>query len=134
MIFKLVKEIRSKEGVLHFKRWRILYTPWFKINLHGIYQHDEDAHLHSHPWNFISIVLKGWYSERLEDNPHNVRYPGNIAKRKKDSFHKIEKLHSKSVYTLNFMWGEEVVWGYKVNGNFVDHETYRQLKRKKELE
>ncbi len=128
-MFKKIKEIKSKDGVLHFRRWRILSLPFLKINLHGIYMHDEDKHLHNHPWNFISIVLKGWYSERLEGDKINVRYPGNIAMRKKDAFHKIDSLQSKSIYTLNFMWGKQEVWGYKVKGKFVDHETYRELKR-----
>jgi len=133
MIFKLVKEIKSKEGVLHFRRWRILYTPWFKINLHGIYHHDEDKHLHNHPWNFLNIILKGYYVEELEGKL-SFRYPGQVAKRTKNQFHKIESLLSKSVYTLNIMWGKEEVWGYRVDGKFVDHETYRQLKRKNKYE
>lgn len=129
MIFKKVKEIKSKEGVLHFRRWRILWTPWFTINFHGIYHHDEDEHLHSHPWNFISMVLKGSYTERLESGA-KLRYPGNVEKRTKDVFHKILTLHSKAVYTLNVMWGaEEGSWGYKVDGKYIDHKTYRELKR-----
>lgn len=126
-MFDKVKEIKSKDGVVHFRRWRILYTPWFKINLHGIYKRDEDKHLHNHPWNFASIVLKGFYVEEKSDGL-NLRYPGQIAIRKKDVFHKIYSLCSKSVYTLNIMWGKEEVWGYKVDDKFVDHETYRQMK------
>ncbi len=134
MIFKKIKEIKSKEGVLHFKRWRILYTPWFSINLHGIYKADEDKHLHNHPWNFIGIILRGCYTERLEGVPAKIRFPGNIQKRTKKVFHKINTLHSKAVYTLNFMWGtEEGDWGYKVDGKYIDHETYRELKYKKEI-
>ena len=134
MIFKKVKEIISKDGTLHFRRWRIVYTPWFTINVHGIYKADEDKHLHSHPWNFISIVLKGSYTEELEDDRYNLRYPGKIEKRTKDVFHKILELHSKSIYTLNIMWGtEEDKWGYQVDGKYVDHETYRKLKRDNKL-
>lgn len=132
MLFKKVKEIKSKDGVVHFRRWRILYTPWFKINLHGIYKHDEDKHLHNHPWNFLSIVLSGWYVEDI-DGKLNLRYPGQIAKRTKKIFHKISSVCSKSVYTLNIMWGKQEVWGYQVDGKFIDHETYRELKRKNKI-
>ena len=62
-MFKLVKEIRSKKGELHFKRWRILSTPWFNIFLHFINRADEDKDLHDHPWSFWSIILKGGYIE-----------------------------------------------------------------------
>ena len=129
MIFKKVKEIISKDGVLHFRRWRILSTPWFKICLHGIYKADEDKHLHNHPWSFISIVLKGSYTERLPNSKLNPRFPMGLAYRKKDQYHKIEDLHSPAVYTLNLMWGFRETWGYDVNGKFIDHETYRDMKR-----
>lgn len=33
---KLVKEIRSKEGVLHFQRYELFKTPWFICYLHKI--------------------------------------------------------------------------------------------------
>lgn len=127
-MFNKIKEIVSKSGALHFRRWNIISTPWFNIYLHGIYKRDEELHLHNHPWTFISIVLKGWYSEKLEGGHLNVRYPGNFVKRKPDDFHKIDSIHSKSVYTLNFVWNKQNTWGYKVNGKFVDHETYRQWK------
>lgn len=45
----LIKEIKSKTGDLHFRRWRIIETPWFSIYVHGIYKADEEAHLHDHP-------------------------------------------------------------------------------------
>ena len=53
----LVKEIKSKAGEVYFRRWRIISTPLIKIYFHGIYKADEDAHLHNHPWNFISIIF-----------------------------------------------------------------------------
>lgn len=133
MFFKKIKEIKSKDGVLHFRRWRILTTPWFVINLHGIYMPDEDKHLHNHPWSFINIVLKGWYTERLMNENFKIRFPGSIIKRNASAFHKIDSLESKSVYTLNIMWGTQKSWGYNVEGKFIDHETYRELKRNKEL-
>ena len=127
-MFKKVKEIRSKSGELHFVRWNIFSIGNFSVNIHAIYKADEDKHLHNHPWNFVSIVLKGWYSEKLEGDKTNIRYPRNIVKRKKDAFHKIDSLHSKVIYTLNCMWGKRDDWGYMVNGKFVQHEKYRMLK------
>lgn len=133
-MFKKIKEIQSKDGVVHFRRWRVFSTPWFTVNIHGIYHRDEDQHLHNHPWDFFSVVLKGYYTERLEGNRKKIRFPGHMARRKKDAFHKIDSLHSKSVYTLNIMWNaDEGNWGYKVKGEFVHHEAYRELKRKGEL-
>lgn len=132
-MFNKIKEITSKDGVLHFKRWNILSTRFFSIYLHGIYMPDDDKHLHSHPWIFISLVLFGSYTEELDGFGLNKRRPGNIAFRRAEQYHKIHTLHSKKVYTLNLMWGRQETWGYKVDGKFVDHVTYRQLKRDNKL-
>ena len=126
---KLVKEIKSKEGVLHFRRYRILETPIFNIYIHKIYKHDEDAHLHSHPWNMLVLVLNGSYAEEVKGqsklvlaNPFTWRY------RNTKMFHKIKKLFSPVVTTLVFTFGKKVVWGYDIDGEFIDHEKYRSEK------
>lgn len=71
---KPVREIRSKENVLHFRRWQILALPWGTLYLHHIARADQDEHLHNHPWNFTSLILKGGYVEirrckSFESNP-----------------------------------------------------------------
>ncbi len=124
---KLIKEIKSKEGKLHFRRWEILKTPWFSIWLHGIYAADKDLHLHNHPWDFKSIVIKGSYIEETENGPVK-QYPGKFNSRDGNSFHKIKSLMSSAVYTLFFVGKQKREWGYKVNGSFIDNETYRKLK------
>lgn len=125
---KLIKEIRSKEGNLHFKRWQILKTRWFSIYLHGIYSEDKDKHLHNHPWDYTSIVLKGKY---IEETPKGINklYPGKIVSRNGLDYHKILKLQTKSVYTLFFVSPIKRHWGYLVNGEWVHHEIYRERKR-----
>lgn len=133
---KLIKEIRSKEGILHFKRWRILKTPWFEIYIHGIFKEDQDLHLHSHPWNIWTMVLFGSYFEELflEDSNSTItklRRPLNMAYRRHDRFHKIKKLNSKSVYTLAIVGKrKQSEWGYKTEEGFVNHIDYRKNKNK----
>lgn len=43
-------------------RWSLLTLPWFAIKLHKILVSDEEC-LHDHPWSFLSIILKGGYTE-----------------------------------------------------------------------
>lgn len=64
----LIKEIKSKLGILHFQRWRIVQTPWFSIYIHRIFREDEDQHCHSHPWSFVSFILNGSYTEKYPDD------------------------------------------------------------------
>jgi hypothetical protein len=134
---RLIKEIRSKEGELHFKRWRLLKTPWFEIYIHGIYKKDMDLHLHSHPWNIWTMVLSGGYVEVLwdEKNKRNVfryRRRFNMGYRNVCQFHKIGRLLKTPTYTLAIVGNRQPeLWGYLVDGKFVDHITYRERKNSK---
>ena len=130
---KLIKEIKSKSGKLHFRRWQILKTRWFSIWLHGIYAPDEDKHLHNHPWDFKSLVLKGSYIEQTE-NGNITQRPGRFNSRNgKEDFHKILELKSPVIYTLFIVSPVKRTWGYKVDGTFIQNEEYRKLKRENKL-
>jgi hypothetical protein len=129
---KLIKEIRSKEGKLHFRRWELLKTKWFSIWIHGIYESDQDLHLHNHPWDFKSIVLKGSYIE-LTEKGFVWQTPLKFNSRNGENFHKIYKLLTPVVYTLFFVTPPKREWGYEVNGEFITHEKYRELKKQGKL-
>jgi hypothetical protein len=127
---KLIKEIRSKKGVLHFKRWRILKTPWFSIYIHGIYMHDLDPHSHNHPWKIWTMILKGGYLEKIESGGSDnfrIRNPGHMSYTTTESFHKIKRMIKTPTYTLAIV-GKRTneLWGYKVDGDFIDHKKYRK--------
>ena len=125
---KLIKEIKSKDGVVHFRRWELIKTRWFSIWLHGIYEADKDLHLHNHPWDYKSVVLKGSYIEETNDGQNTLK-PGTFTSRNGAQFHKIKKLLTKKVYTLFMVSPVRRDWGYIVNGRFIQHEDYRKLKR-----
>ena len=137
-LFPLIREIKSRKGELHFRRWRIVSTPWFAVYLHGIYKADEDYHLHNHPWSYVSIPVFGELTEsRLypDGRIRNKKFGfGQIACRKAGDFHKIAYLTTNKVFTLFFVGRrKEEKWGYWVNGEFVDNEQYRILKRNNQL-
>ncbi len=129
---KLIKEIKSKTGEVHFRRCEILKTRWGSIWLHAIYKADKDKHLHNHPWDFRSVVLKGSYIEETESGMI-TQYPGKVNKRNGEDFHKIKKLLSPVVWTLFIVSKTKREWGYKVDGNFIDHIKYRELKNSDKL-
>ena len=139
----LVKEIKSKDGVLHFRRYRLLWTPWFAIYIHRIYKSDDDLHPHSHPWNFISLILSGAYCEELYKQEldqvsiverwfwttkYNVFLPLSIGKRNRHQFHRITTLIG-PVTSLVLTYGKCSGWGYKVGGQYVDFKKYRENKK-----
>ena len=127
-ILKKVKEIRSKKGELHFKRFAIIETKLFSVYIHFIYKSDEDD-IHNHPWDFISIPLKGFYYELLED--------GKVLKnkfsiRKAKEYHKILSIPREQelpIITLFFTGKKYNDWGYKLkDGSEITNSEYRKLK------
>lgn len=124
--FFLIKEIKSKKGVLHFRRWRIISLPWFSIYIHNIYKHDEDLHLHDHPWNYFSFILKGSYVEETIKGKTLMSF-GRLTKKDATDFHKISTV-IKPTTTLFIIGKRKREWGYNVDGKWVDNITYRKEK------
>lgn len=130
----LVKEIVSKYGQVHFRRYRLLQTPWFAIYIHQILKSDEDADMHDHPWNFTSFILDGSYTEVCKIAPdfvstyfaiYNV---GDVVKHKSEDAHKIA-IQTPEVWTLVFTSGRTRDWGYRLKyGSWIGHKKYRILK------
>jgi len=146
----LVKEIVSKEGNVHFRRYRLLATPWFNIYIHQILRSDEDKHFHDHPWHFLSYILKGSYYEKWRTYPNFIfeystiwssKPPPGVPKMRPRRVikHHAEDTHSLTlltpeVWTLVFTTGRERVWGYRLDdGSWIDFKSYREMKREGKL-
>lgn len=62
-LFKLRKKtITREDGTPYLIRTYLFKSNLFQICIHKVLQSDPDC-LHDHPWNFISIILKGGYWE-----------------------------------------------------------------------
>lgn len=147
-MFKLIREIKSKAGELHFRRWRILETPLFNIYVHRLYKSDSDLDPHNHPWWFFSFILRGSYLERWFNDAE--RKAGSVLRRtfslgvcNRHTFHHIT-LKSPDVLSLVITGPRsKEVWGYwckirnKLSFNygeqgFLDNDEYRNQKRQLE--
>lgn len=58
-------DIRNNDGETYLARLRIIDTPWFGVYLHRIEGIDPQSDPHDHPWNFLSVVLAGGYTEQV---------------------------------------------------------------------
>lgn len=131
--FFLVKEIISRAGQVHFRRYRLLQTPWFAVYVHQICRSDEDPDPHDHPWDFSSVILEGayeessWYPPNFDKVQHKTYYTGDVIEHKAEDAHKI-RLKSHEVWTLVFTSGRNRYWGYQTKAGWIGHEEYRQLK------
>lgn len=145
----LVKEIVSRNGEVHFQRYRLLQLPFFAVYIHYIAKSDEDKHPHNHPWNFTSIILKGgyketvWHKNMLKKLPENeealwtkkyIRTIWNniINDRYAGDYHKIELI--KPTWTLVFT-GRRLNddWGYLTETGFKNHIEYRKEKNAEQI-
>jgi hypothetical protein len=128
--FFLVKEIKSKAGKLHFRRYRIIETPWLNIYIHRIYMADADEHEHDHPWDFCIFVLSGGYVEQSNDG-YYARIPGSFVRHSAEYSHRIISLNNKPSTTLVMTGPRRREWGYKISTTiWANHKAYRDLKRK----
>jgi hypothetical protein len=135
--FQRVKEIKSRAGELHFTRFAIFETPLLSLYVHKIYKADEDEHLHSHPWNFLTVILSGAYRTWVDDqDPEDLgkRYRGENKTRfdwthmTRKQFHKITEIAIGPVTTLFLAYGKHQPWHYLVNGEKVESTEYRNKK------
>lgn len=77
--------LKDLDGSLYMGRWRVIdegtwagrmlekYTGYSSIRLHHINRADHDRDLHSHPFEYRSFILKGFYSERFQDGVEFTR-------------------------------------------------------------
>jgi len=124
MAFRVIKEIHSRQGVLHFKRWLLLKTPWFDVYLHHILQGDQDADPHNHPWEFVGVLLRGSY-----DDGRGIKRPLRPFHMPRTAYHQV-KLLSKDVWSVLFVGKDRGPWGYLTPTGHIDHEEYRRLKKR----
>lgn len=131
-LLKPIKEIKSKKGEVVFRRYKLFYTPWFNCYLHEWFQSDKDRHLHTHPWNFLGIILKGGYIEETPEGKKR-RGPLSIVKGKHSYIHKVNELLCNKGWTLFFTGKKTYPWGFVVDDKVVSNNEYRILKREGKL-
>lgn len=129
-LFKTVKTIVSKEGVLHFKRFAIIECSLFNIYIHRIYHEDEEKHMHDHPWDYVSVLLRGKFIEKTVNGHSGWIRPISVIKRKAEDFHKIQALGigCSHLTTLFFTGKRRREWGYDTEKGWIDNVSYRKWK------
>lgn len=115
----------------YMRRW-IFQCRWFTVRLHNIKLPDE-YRPHNHPWNFVSILLKGQYMEYIsEPGPAETRVTRGVYRRRlvpafrgKDTFHRV--VPAGSAWTLVITGPKrqtadgDAKWGFMDEaGNLVD--------------
>ena len=144
---------RETQQVKH--RW----LPW-SVRLHFIHRADQDPHLHDHPWNARTIILRGGYEEQRELQPetreailagaiadpdpawldlvdglsgYRTLRAGDTAALKHGEYHRIYAIHGDCAVTLFITGRYRGPWGFLVDGVKVGWRKYLGLAEKEDL-
>ena len=111
--------------------------------VHHIATPDEDRHLHDHPWDFVSIVLRGGYKEIRplgvepgfdgdEERTYLVdRRPGSVAVRRSTDRHRIVSVLP-DTWTLFITGPKRQWWGFYTEFGKVHWRDYESVHNKME--
>ncbi|MGH9931715.1 MAG: hypothetical protein ACREA9_21135 [Pyrinomonadaceae bacterium] len=120
---------------------RFRWCPW-SVRVHHILREDRERHIHDHPWNARTIILRGFYVEYRENaefesmtpsNPSNpefevkLRQAGDTATLGHNRYHCIRQVSDGGVYTLFISGPWQGVWGFLVNGVKIPWRTYLRM-------
>jgi hypothetical protein len=101
----------------YLRRWYLIpRNKHFNIYLHHVLRDDEDRALHDHPWESLSLCLKGQLGEvsRAPDGSHVTRTikAGTFVRRSSTFAHRLFLIHGVPAWTL-FVTGPRVrEWGF----------------------
>ncbi len=126
--------IVTDDGTGMVSPWRRPFT-WciqklgFAVRVHEILRSDTGRDPHNHPWPYLTIVLKGGYTEhRYDESGYLISSewygPGNILYRPANSWHRLELLRGMPATTL-FITGKKCQrWGFNTPEGFVPYDKY----------
>jgi hypothetical protein len=125
--------IPCQGGEVYLVRYRLIDTPWFGVYLHDIQEPDHDYDPHDHPWNFISVILRGGYIEKVWPMPWVHLGAGSYRRRwlrwswlAMDTClaHRIEEVQP-GTWSLILRGKRTRVWGFHTQGGFVPWMEYK---------
>lgn len=100
------------------------------IRVHHIKREDTHRHLHDHPWNARTIILKGWYVEKREsalpgrEFDFQIKRAGATQALRFGEYHSIVEVYEGGTWTLFFSGKWQGVWGFKVIGGKIPWRKY----------
>jgi hypothetical protein len=131
----------TRPDEVYLRRWYLFRCKWFSIRLHHILLPDEDRDPHDHPWWFLTIILRGGYTERwmryfrpresIHQFPHWRWGRFSIKHVRRFSFHKPNDIHQiiefnrpQGSWTLFITGAERQEWGFMTERGWVHWSEY----------
>jgi hypothetical protein len=121
---KWAEELHCQTGV-YVRRWYI-ETRWGSIRLHHWLHSDDNRAFHDHPFNFITFVLWGGYTDKGPDKDEIMNAP-KISYRPANHMHTVQ-VNPGGCWTLLLTGPQIRKWGFwngkkwkKSNKYFLEH-------------
>ena len=99
----------------YLERFTLFKLGTFHIRTHKILSEDKTAFFHNHPFNYLSIILNGGYTEEVIKDGKVVKIKNSKYKfifRNKNTYHKITSVKPNTI-TLFFAIGNSHKWHLK---------------------
>ena len=112
-------------------RWIIFRFESFGMYIHKFHRSDHDRSLHDHPWPYVTIILKGGYSEVYFVRDREVvrrNYPGQILFRPATWRHRVVLEKDKTSWSLVLVGPRCRRWGFWPNNTWCWWRKYNYLK------
>lgn len=114
----------------YITRLHIVKTPAFALCLHWIHKPDPEPFMHDHPVSFLSIILRGSYTELRRKGTSRVQ-SGEVIRRSFCNFIKASPLDVHSIVavaphtvTLCFMGPKTREWGFHTKEGWIGWKAY----------
>lgn len=112
---------------VYLRRWYLIpRNRLLNIYLHQFLRDDDDRALHDHPWDSVSLLVRGSYVEYTPDpeNPERHRYwpysAGDMVFRRAEYRHRLELMHPEAPCWTIFITGpKRRDWGFWCPQGFV---------------
>lgn len=117
-------EIVGPDGSVYMRRYYVAKTRFGWVRIHEILRSDQDRHLHDHPWNFISLILSGGYTEHT---PEGVRKygPMSLLYRRAEALHRLTL--EGTAWTFVVTGPKKRSWGFQTERGWVYYRDYEKV-------
>lgn len=131
------KKILMRKGQQYLIRYTLIDCPLFNLKIHKTLMSDP-ADFHDHPWNYVSIILWGGYTEEKLVDIQVVHYPhthvinhtkskwywpGCILFRHGSRMHRLIIPENKYCITMIFTSKRWRNWGFMKEGKWTPNES-----------
>lgn len=97
---------------------------YFNVFIHRFLQSDVRGLFHTHPWPFITIILRHGYWEHTPDGQRTWYGPGSIIFRKASDMHWVELPQNKHPVTLFIHFKRVDTWAFLHGKELIQHNEY----------